>query len=454
MHDAVIIGGGIAGLSTAWELSSRGRQPLLLEAATRAGGVILTERVGGYVIDAGPDALLVQKPAAVALCRELGLGDRLIPTLLPRTAFILRNRALVPIPEGSFLGLPTRRRPFITSALLSWRAKLRMAMEPLVARRDDDADESIGAFVRRRFGEEAVRYLAEPLLGSIHAGDVEQLSVRALFPRLIDLEQQYGSVTRGLRQARTTPSPDGAFLSLPGGVGELVETLTARLPADTIRYDSRVIRVEGHGPFTVHLASAPPISTRAVVASTPLWVTSDLVQPIDPALAALCREVPYASTAIVVLALGREQVRHPLQGSGFVVPRVERRMLLAGSWITSKWPSRAPKGQVLLRGFVGGALDPDAINLSNEELSTGVFDELTTLLDIKGEPAFSRVYRWPRASAQHLVDHHALVAAVEARLRDRAGVFLTSSGLRGTGIPDCVADGRQTGRMVADWLAR
>jgi len=212
--------------------------------------------------------------------------------------------------------------------------------------------------------------------------------------------------------------------------------------------------VEGEAPFTVHLASGPPIRARALVIATPLWVTGDLVDPVDAPLATLCREVPYASTAIIVFALERSQVRHPLRGSGFVVPRVERRGLLACSWVSSKWPLRAPTGQLLLRGFVGGALDPGALDRSDEALSTGAFDELTEVLGISGKPEWTRVYRWPRASAQHVVGHLARVDAIDARLRGRPGLFLTSSGLRGVGIPDCIADGRRTGGQVADWLAR
>ena len=216
--DVVVVGGGISGLAATYELQRRGLAVRLLEASDRLGGVIRTDRFDEWVIDGGPDSLLVQKPAAVALCRELGLGDRLVPTLTPRTAYILRNGRLHAIPEGSFLGFPLRVSSLAASSLFSLRGKLRMAWEVAVPRSRDDADESIAAFVRRRFGREAVDYLAEPLLAGIHAGDVDRLSVRALFPRLVDAERQSGSVIRAFRSLRVKPSPQGAFMSLPGGI--------------------------------------------------------------------------------------------------------------------------------------------------------------------------------------------------------------------------------------------
>src|SRR5688572_30409617 len=220
-HDVVIIGGGIAGLAAAWELRRRGIQPLILEQNRRTGGVIVTEQIDGFVVDGGPDSLLVHKPAAVDLCRELGIADRLFPTLPPRTAYVKRDGRLIPLPEASFLGLPTRLRPLMSTELFSWRGKLRMSAEALLPPKRADDDESIAQFIRRRFGDEAVAYLAEPLLAGIHAGDAEKLSVRSLFPRLVELERTRGSVLRGLLAERTPPAPDGAFMSLPGGIAEL-----------------------------------------------------------------------------------------------------------------------------------------------------------------------------------------------------------------------------------------
>src|SRR5688572_21320777 len=231
----VVVGAGIAGLAAAWELQKRGIAARVLEAGPRPGGVIFTERFDGWTIDAGPDSLLVQKPAAVSLCRELGIGDRLHPTLPPRTAYVLRDGRLHPLMEGSAFGFPIRAAPLVTSSLFSWPGKVRMAMEVAVPRRASTDDESLASFVRRRFGEEAVQYLADPLLAGIHAGDVDRLSTKALFPRLFDIERKTGSIIRAFRALHVTASPQGAFVSLPGGTMELVDTLAAALTPGTVQ---------------------------------------------------------------------------------------------------------------------------------------------------------------------------------------------------------------------------
>jgi protoporphyrinogen/coproporphyrinogen III oxidase len=454
VRDVLIVGGGIAGLSAAWELSRRGHAPMVLERAARPGGVIRTEHVDGFVIDAGPDSLLVQKPAALDLCRELGLSDRLFPTLAPRTAFILRGGRLVPLPEGSVLGIPTKVSPFITTRLFSWRGKARMALELAVRPRHDQEDESIGHFMRRRFGQEAVTYLAEPLLAGIHGGDVNRLSMRAAFPRLVDAERTYGSVLRGLSavNAGSPSSSTGAFMSLPGGIEELVTTLVDRLPAGSVRTKAEVVAVRGQGPFAVTLGSGEVIDTRAVIVAAPAWAAAPMLASIDAALTQRIAEIPYASSATVVMALRREQVRHPLAGSGYVVPRPERHVLMAASWVSSKWPQRAPAGYVLLRAFVGGAYDLSILDQSDDAITGAVLDELRGQLGITGEPALVRVYRWPRANAQHEIGHLQRMTEIDQRLASYPGLFVTGSGFRGTGIPDCVADGRATAARASDFL--
>jgi oxygen-dependent protoporphyrinogen oxidase len=457
MPDAVVIGAGIAGLAAAWELQQRGVRPLVIEQQSRAGGVILTEKINGFVIDAGPDSLLVHKPAAVDLCHELGIADRLFPTLPPRTAFVVRDGALVPLPEASFLGLPTSIRPFVQARLFSWPGKARMAAELILPARREESDESIGSFMRRRFGAEAVEYLAEPLLAGIHAGEVEQLSVHALFPRLVDAERTRGSVLRSLFATRPPPAPSGAtpgaFVSFPGGISELVQALVTRLGGDAIRHDCAVARVAGSGPYTVTLASGEAVAARAVIAATPAWSAASILQPVSAPLAVLCRDIPYASSATVFVALERDQVRHPLAGSGYVVPRRQRRALMAATWVSSKWPQRAPAGHVLLRGFLGGASDPDVLAKTDGELASAAFDDLAEMLGISGKPLLTRVFRWPRASAQYHVGHLARVRAIDDHLSRLPGLYLTGSGYRGTGIPDCIADARLTAARAAAFLA-
>ncbi len=455
MHDVLIVGGGIAGLSAAWELVQRGLRPLVLEREDRAGGVIRTEIVDGFVIDAGPDALLIQKPAALDLCRELGLGDRLFPTLTPRSAFIVRRGRLIPLPEASVLGIPTTIGPFVTTPLFSLRGKARMAMELLIPPRRDSGDESIGSFVGRRFGSEAVTYLAEPLLAGIHAGDVNRLSMVAAFPRLVEAERSRGSVLRALSSMRAKAgSSHGAFMSLPGGLEEMVNALLQRLPAGTVRTGASVAAIRRGGQYNVSLESGESLSARVVIVAAPAWVAAPLLQGIDPEIAALVEQVRYVSSATVAIGLRRDQVGHPLRGSGFVVPKAERHVVMAATWVSSKWPHRAPDGHALLRGFVGGVHDPAIVDQNDATIGSAVFDELRGMLQITGEPRLTHVYRWRRASAQHEVGHLERMAEIDRRLSAYPGCYVTGSGFRGTGIADCVFDGRATAGRAAAFLEK
>jgi oxygen-dependent protoporphyrinogen oxidase len=450
-----VVGAGIAGLATAHELSRHGASFVVLERASRAGGVIFSEEIDGYTIDGGPDSLLIQKPAAITLCEEIGLGDRLVTTKPPRLAYIQRGGRLHALPAGSILGIPTRFAPFARTRLFSWAGKLRMGAELFVPPRRNEDDESIGAFVTRRFGSEATTFLAEPLLAGIHAGDVNRLSVQALFPRFVEAERQSGSLLRAFRVRNpqsAVRNGEGAFKSLPGGLSEMVHALVRKLGEANVRLGTAVSAITGRGPFLVRLSTGEAVEASAVVLATPAYVTSALTRDRDEEISRLSGEIEYASSATVALAFLRSSIAHPLNGSGFVVPRIENTGLLAASWLSSKWPHRAPDGRVLLRTFVGGARDPGALEQSDTELISRSIAALLPLIGVRGEPLFARVYRWERGNAQHDVGHLARMAAIDRALARHPGLFVTGSGFRGVGIPDCVADGRATAKRVAAWL--
>jgi oxygen-dependent protoporphyrinogen oxidase len=453
MIDVAIIGGGIAGLATAYELSRRNVSFLVLEQRPRAGGVILSEQIDGFTIDGGPDSLIVQKREGIALCQEIGLGDRLVPTIPPRLAYIQRGGRLHALPAASIMGIPTKFGPFIRTGLFSWAGKMRMGAELFVPPKKDDEDESIGSFIGRRFGREAVEYLAEPLLAGIHAGDVDRLSMRSLFPRFVDAERKHGSLLRAFRQpAPAPPSPDGVFRSLPGGLSEMVDALVKALPRDSIALGANVETIEQAQDFGVRVTNRAPVRARALVVAAPAYAAADLLRGVNADIAAACAAVPYASAATVALAFDRAAVTHPLTGSGYVVPRAENPAILAASWLSSKWPHRAPEGRVLMRTFIGGARDPRALDQPDAELVKLSLDALKPIVGITGPPLFSRVYRWNRANAQHDVGHLARMQSIDRALTKHPGLFVTGSGFRGVGVPDCIADGRKTGQAVAEFL--
>jgi protoporphyrinogen/coproporphyrinogen III oxidase len=321
-----------------------------------------------------------------------------------------------------------------------------------VPRRASHDDESLASFVRRRFGEEAVDYLAEPLLAGIHAGDVDRLSATALFPRLVDAERTSGSVIRAFRALHVKASPQGAFVSLPGGTMELVEALTAALAPGTVQLAARASDLRRAGDFVVDTPSGP-VHAPCVILAVPAYAAAGLLRSVDTTLAGLCETITYASTATVAFGYRRDDVRHPLNGSGFVVPRGEQNPLLAAAWVSSKWPGRAPDGHVLVRGFLGGGRDPHRLDRSDDELIETAREALAEILDITGDPVFPpRIYRWTRQSPQFEVGHLQRIAAVEERLASVPGLFVTGSGFRAIGIPDCIQDGRDTAARAAQFL--
>ncbi len=452
----VIVGGGISGLAAAHQLQSQGVSFVLLERASRCGGVIRTERAHGYTIDAGPEALLTQKPAAIDLCRELGLGDRLYPQA-GRSTFVVRDGRLWELPEASVLGIPTRWRPFVATRAFSWPGKLRMAAEVLLPRGGGARDESIASFIGRRFGREAVDYLAEPLLAGIHGGDPAQLSMRAAFPRFLDLEATHGSVIVGLRALGHLPSSTGVarspFVALPGGMSGLIEALRDRMPPASIRTGADVEGIVAvPGGYLVTLADGSRIVTPHVLLATPPAVTSKLLRTVDSELAFLCTRIRSASVVTVALGYPRSAIRHPLNGAGVVVPRREGISLRALSWVSSKWEGRAPAGRVLLRAYVGGIADPGAIDRSDAELLASTERDIVSLVGATGDPELTRIYRWREATPQLEVGHGDLMEQIERRLAIRPGLTVSASGFRGTGIADCVADARHQARRIAKRL--
>jgi oxygen-dependent protoporphyrinogen oxidase len=475
-HQVVVIGGGIAGLSAAYALQERARVariPLactLIEARERLGGVILTERVDDFVIEAGPDSLLTQKPWGLELCQTLGLRDRLIGTNdRQRKIYVLWGGRLQPLPEGLMLIVPTRFGPLLRSPLLSWPGKIRMGLEYFLPARRSNGDESLAGFVRRRLGREALDKIADPLLAGIYAGSSGDLSLLATFPRLRELERTYGGLIRGalaqrraLRQASSTDGhPTMALFMAPrGGMTEIVEALSGRLDQAVLRLGTPVHRVTPHGDdaagprgYVVHLDDATTLQAEAVVFATPAHVTAGLIEGFHPRLAAALRAIPYVSSATISLAFRRRDVAHPLDGFGFLVGKHEGRRIMAATWTSTKFPHRVPPGAVLIRSFVGGAAGEALVRLDDAALIQLVREELGTILRLTAAPLLARVFRWERANPQYLVGHSERVDAMEQLLTPYPGLLLVGSAYRGVGVPDCIHQGNQAAERLLAALA-
>ena len=466
----VIVGGGITGLAAAHRALEIARERRLsldlavLEARERLGGTIATERAGGFLIEAGPDSFLSEKPWALALCRRLGLEPRLVGTDERfRKTFVWLGSRLHPLPEGFQLLAPTRLRPFVTSPLFSWRGKVRMALDLVLPRGAAGDDESLGAFVRRRLGREALERVAQPLVAGIYTADPDDLSLSATMPRFLELERSQRSLILALwRSSRSVAAARSGvrgarwslFVTLAGGMEELVATLVARLPAGAVHLKHRVVVLERReGRWQVAGEDGSREADRVIVASE-AHAASRMLRYVDPSLAALLQVIPYASSATVSLGYRRADVPHPLDGFGFVVPRIEGRRLLACTFSSVKYPGRAPDGYALLRGFLGGALDANVLEEDDPTLVGRAREELRAALGVAAEPVLSRVARHAAAMPQYAVGHLTAVDAIERRLETAPGLVLAGAAYRGVGIADCVRSGEIAAERALDGVTR
>lgn len=449
----------MAGLACAYELTRRQLPFVLVESSNRLGGVVRTVRTDGFVLDGGPDSFIVTKPWAMQLCRELGLESRLreVPASNRKT-YILRDGKLQTLPEG-LLGIPSGLGPLIRTPLFSWGGKLRMATEVARPVRRDEADESIADFVRRRLGRQAYERLLGPLLAGIHAGDPEYLSIRATFPRLVEMEQKHGSLIRAVMDLRAQQAkrPRNAspkerpsmFRTLAGGMQELVDALVAALPPSQLRLEREVKGLERTGStWRVSLSGAEPIHAKFVVLAIPTYAAAALVNDLDPELAGLLREVRYVSTATLLLSFRRGDVPIDLNATGFLIPPGEKRRILACTWTSSKFDGRAPEGQVLLRVFFGGARDEAQASMPEEELVRIARKELGELMQIEAAPTHTQVFRYPKSNPQYEVGHLARMGRIREREARHPGLFLVGSGYEGVGIPDTIRQGRDVGARI------
>ncbi len=466
-----VVGGGITGLATAYYLQQHAAaagQPLsyvLIERSPAPGGKIVTDTVEGFgaepfVVEGGPDSFLTSKPWALQLARELGLEDRLLGTNdSARKVFVLNKGKPTPMPDGVLLIVPTRFMPFALSPLISPLGKLRMGLDLFIPARTDDEDETLGEFVRRRLGDEALDKIAEPLLSGIYNAEADKQSLLATFPRFREAEKKHGGLIRDMlasrRKSSAAPKPTTAgakrvamFVSLRGGTQELVDTLVTKLTG-AMRLNVGVTAMHalpGGAGYRLVLSDGSTVDAAQVVLATPSFVSADLMRDIAPTAATLLDGIRYVSTGTLSLGYRRSEVAHPLKGFGVLIPRSEQRPINAITWSSTKFNHRAPQDHVLLRVFFGGSRNPHILERSDDELTAIALGELKALMGVDAQPVMQRLYRWQQATAQYDKGHLDRVDAIEAALPP--GILVTGSPYRGIGIPDCVHQAQQTAATV------
>ncbi|MBI4903857.1 MAG: protoporphyrinogen oxidase [Acidobacteria bacterium] len=448
----IIIGGGISGLSAAWYLAEAGKSSTLIEKNSRLGGVLETHEWEGCILEGGPDSYLSIKPEATQLARELGLEQDIISSNDDkRITYVWKRNRLVPLPDGMMMMVPTKIMPVAVSPLLSWGTKIRMGIEFLRRPGVPPPERSVADFIRQHYGQETVDYLADPLLSGVYGGDSRALSVNSVLPRFVDLETKYGSLTRGVlenrkRMAQAESGP--LFRTLKGGFRSMVDAIQSGVSqharvihkeAEALERDGAAWRVRVDGEW---------ISANHVIIATPAYAAGALLRAHDAEMARLLETVDYSSSITISLVYRPGSVPAPFTGFGFLVPKVERRKLLACTFVHNKFNHRAPDGYSIVRCFVGGAGNAQVLDESDEQLLAAVMQDLRTMIGLTAKPDFHRIVRWRRSMAQYTLGHAHRIAQIQRRIMAFPGLHLAGNAYSGIGIPDCVRTGKQAATAV------
>jgi len=427
-----VIGGGISGLSCAYYLTRAGHDTIVFDP--NPGGTIGTVTVDGCILETGPDSWLSSKPWAEQLIRELGLGEEITGSNdAGRRTYVLRHGKFATLPEGLQMVVPTKIRPVIESRLFSWETKFRMGIEMF---RSPKAmpDRSVSAFVADHFGQEAVAYLAEPLLAGVYGGSPDDLSAASVLPKFVEYEQRFGSVVVGTMRNKAKASGQSIFKTMRHGMGTLIDALASRVNLVRAGVDSIALSETGwqilvHGEWQAF---------EHVVLACGANRAAPLIALLDPRLSELLASIPCSSSSVWTFGYRRSDVPHPLDAFGFLVPKPERRVIMACTWLGTKWPGRVPDDKAVFRCF---STDPD---VSRE----AALADLNHLMDITAEPIFALNHRWPDSMPQYSVGHTVRVAEIDARSAAIPGFSLIGNAFRGIGIPDCVRSAQQAAEHI------
>lgn len=462
-----IIGGGISGLATAFALQQQAEQAgieltiKLLEKEERLGGKIWSIQEDGFLCEWGPNGFLDNKPMTLELCQQISIDNNLLASNdNARKRFIYSGKVLHRLPENG--------PAFLKSRLISWPGKLRLAMEPLIPKYRDDKDESLADFGRRRLGSEALDKLIAPMVSGIFAGNPETMSLQSCFPRIHELESEFGSLIKAMiklagnkraerkagKAVASAAGPGGVLTSFNDGIQELTDGIAFRMKHE-IHTGTEVVGLSRSGSgYTLELADGSSLESDLVISAAPAHVASQLLSGVDHGLAELLRSIPYAPMNVVCFGYQRDKITHDLNGFGYLIPRKEGCQTLGTLWDSSIFPNRAPEGHVLLRSMMGGATNPESMNLSEEEVIDRVRTDLRQIMGIDAEPDFIRVFRHQQAIPQYTVGHGRKLTALYEALGNHPGFYLTGNAYKGIGLNDCVNAANLIARQVMEDLNR
>lgn len=458
----VIIGGGITGLTAAYYLQEKVKQAQLpvdiqlLEQSNRLGGKIQTHQQDGFTIERGPDSFLARKEPAVRLVQSLGLEDKLIRNQTGQ-AYILTHNELYPMPQGSFMGIPTELKPFLNTKLLSPSGKARVGLDYVLPRSTEVGDQSLGHFFRRRFGDELVDNIIEPLLSGIYAGDIDEMSLLATFPQFFDIEQEHRSLIKGLlktrkKSARQTGKKEGQFFSFKNGLTTLVKALESKIDSRIVRLGTSVKEIKQlDDTYVIQCHNKESIKADAVIVTTPhhtlpaMFPSYNFFQPM--------KKIRSNSVANVALAYDANDINNELDGTGFVISRNSDYRITACTWTHKKWQGTAPKEKALLRAYIGKPDDQAAVQLSDEEITDIALHDIERSMGITAKPAFSLVTRWEQAMPQYDIGHKARILRLKRSVAEQLpGIFIAGSSFDGVGIPDCIGQAEQIVKQLDTFL--
>ncbi|MGE3538117.1 MAG: protoporphyrinogen oxidase [Candidatus Tectimicrobiota bacterium] len=467
----IVVGGGITGLTVCYRLQRAAQEQglaldvRLLEASGRLGGLIGTAYEQDCVLEQGPDCFLAAKPWGMRLCEDLGLTSEMIGTTAQhRQSFIVRDGRLLPVPQGFYLMVPGSCWSLLTTPVFSWPGKLRMALDLVLPRRQEPGDESLAAFVTRRLGREALERMAQPMIGGIYTADPQYLSMQATMPQFLEMEQQHGSLIRAMltRQRAASQPPQGTsgpryglFVSFRRGMQTLIDALADRLPAESVQLNTPVSSLrycQDTRRWLVQRGAQPTLEAEALCLCLPAPRASQLLAALDAPLATALQTIPYASSAILNIICRRSAIAHPLHGMGFVVPAVEQAALIACSFSSVKFAGRAPQEHVLLRAFVGGALQAAQLDGSDADIQQRVYAQLQRFLGITGPPQALHLVRHTQSMPQYHIGHLERIGAIEARVQQFPGLMLAGNAYRGVGIPDAIHSADTAARALLGYL--